>query len=143
MQWTNESKANRDSKELMATQGDLLSLDQFKGQFTLINFWASWCEACALESPLLRELWEVYGTKGRLAMIGVASFDKWSDLRISSKLLAKDYPVAFDDKGRVALKYGVTVLPVSVLINPQGLILATFPGVLNQEKLRVIKSQIP
>ncbi|MCB0366658.1 MAG: TlpA family protein disulfide reductase [Bdellovibrionaceae bacterium] len=127
----------------MASLGTRISLKELQGRLTLINFWASWCEACAQEAPILENLWKKYGNGQRIYLLGISTFDKWSDLSASPKLATKSFPILFDDKGRIALKYGVTVLPATILLNSQGRILATFQGILNEERLRVIEAQIP
>lgn len=110
-------------------------------RLTLLNFWASWCGACAQEEPQLTYLWENYGSKDSLAMVGVATSDQWSELLSSPKLAAKHFPVVFDEKGEVARRYGIAALPVSVLINQEGKVLARIEGILDEKKVQALEKK--
>src|SRR5690348_7194137 len=48
-----------------------VSLSQYKGKVVLVNFWATWCEACKLEIPWLIEMHKKYGQRG-LVILGVS-----------------------------------------------------------------------
>ncbi len=55
--------------ELQDLNGESVQLSQLKGRPTVINFWASWCDPCREEMPLLQSLHETYGDD--LVLIGV------------------------------------------------------------------------
>jgi len=105
--------------------GKMVSLADFKGHITLVNFWASWCSVCALEKPTLRRLQQDLGD--RLEIVTLASDEDWQEIH---KLFPEGPPfrVLLDPPGdggnigRVARAFGVTAVPESFLIDKDGVI---------------------
>jgi thiol-disulfide isomerase/thioredoxin len=62
-----------------------------RGRPLLVNFWATWCEPCRDEYPMLNELAKQYGPKG-LQVIGV-SMDDDGDMILVRRFLARYKPV--------------------------------------------------
>lgn len=77
--------------ELIDLQGYQKILQQNKGKPLLVNFWATYCEPCRDEYPLLNELAKEYGPRG-LKMVGV-SMDQDGDLILMRRFLARYKPV--------------------------------------------------
>lgn len=77
--------------ELIDLQGYQKILEQNKGKPLLVNFWATYCEPCRDEYPLLNELAKEYGPRG-LKMVGV-SMDQDGDLILMRRFLARYKPV--------------------------------------------------
>jgi thiol-disulfide isomerase/thioredoxin len=77
--------------ELIDVQGYQKLLQQYKGKPLLINFWATWCEPCRDEYPLLNELAKQYAPQG-LKVVGV-SLDQDGDLILMRRFLARYKPV--------------------------------------------------
>ncbi len=77
--------------ELIDVQGYQKLLQQYKGRPLLINFWATWCEPCRDEYPLLNELAKQYAPQG-LKVVGV-SLDQDGDLILMRRFLARYKPV--------------------------------------------------
>ena len=66
-------------------------VDQYRGQPVLITFWATWCEPCRDEYPMLNELAKQYAPKG-LRVVGV-SLDQDGDLILMRRFIARYKPV--------------------------------------------------
>ena len=66
-------------------------LATYKGKPLVVTFWATWCEPCRDEFPMLVDLAKQYGAKG-LAIYGV-SLDDDADLNVARRFLAKNQPV--------------------------------------------------
>lgn len=102
-------------------------LNDWPGRFILINFWATWCAPCREEIPLLTAAQRRYGPHG-LQIIGIA-FDKKPAIFAFQRQIPINYPVLLANDQSFALMrhYGNRAqgLPFSVLLNPQGEILAT------------------
>src|SRR5215470_13115740 len=64
--------------QMVDAQGFLKLVEQYKGKPLLVNFWATWCEPCRAEYPLLNDLAKEYAPKG-LQVVGV-SLDQDGDL---------------------------------------------------------------
>jgi thiol-disulfide isomerase/thioredoxin len=66
-------------------------LEQNRGKPMLINFWATWCEPCRDEYPMLNDLAKQYGPKG-LKVLGV-NFDQDGDIILMRRFIARYKPV--------------------------------------------------
>ncbi|MCU7905093.1 MAG: TlpA family protein disulfide reductase [Candidatus Thiodiazotropha sp. (ex Epidulcina cf. delphinae)] len=109
-----------------------VSLQQFKGNVVLLDFWASWCIPCRASFPWMNEIQKKYKSHG-LEVIAV-SVDK--DPALAEAFLSKvpaDFTIAFDPAGDVAAEYGLKGMPASYLIDKQGHILKSHIGFLTSE----------
>jgi thiol-disulfide isomerase/thioredoxin len=77
--------------QMVDAQGFLKLVEQYKGKPLLVNFWATWCEPCRAEYPLLNDLAKEYGPQG-LKVVGV-SLDQDGDLILMRRFLARYKPV--------------------------------------------------
>lgn len=77
--------------ELIDAQGYQKLLEQYRGKPLLVNFWATWCEPCRDEYPMLNELAKQYAPQG-LKVVGV-SLDDDGDLILMRRFLARYKPV--------------------------------------------------
>src|ERR1700687_1903390 len=82
--------ATRDP-QLIDLQGYQKLVEQYRGKPLLINFWATWCEPCRDEYPMLNELAKEYAPKG-LRVVGVDS-DQDGDLILMRRFIARYKPV--------------------------------------------------
>lgn len=102
--------------------GNTQALYTSLGKYTLIDFWASWCGPCRVDSPNLVKIHETYKDKG-LAVIGV-SIDKdkesWQKAIASDKLAWThvSYLKRWDDP--IAKQYGVKSIPTLFLLDNEG-----------------------
>jgi thiol-disulfide isomerase/thioredoxin len=76
---------------LIDTQGYQKLLEQYKGKPLLVTFWATWCEPCRDEYPMLNELAKQYAPQG-LKVVGV-SLDQEGDLILMRRFLARYKPI--------------------------------------------------
>lgn len=97
-----------------------LSLASLRGKTVVLNFFASWCDPCKREAPVLEQLWRQ--DKGdKLVVLGVDTMDSRGDAERFVHVHGVTYPVVFDHNGVVAAnRYGIADLPVTYVINPQG-----------------------
>ena len=112
--------------EMPNSSNELINLNDVKGAYTLIDFWASWCPPCRTESKLLNNLYNTYHSKG-FEIYGI-SLDSRKDRWI--KALEKDHRIWTNVstleglKSSVAQDYGITALPRNILIDSSGEIIA-------------------
>lgn len=104
--------------------GNTVALKDLKGKPLLLVFWASWCDACKEDIPLLQKLLEA--KKDQLAQLNVyaIAIDGEKEKRVQK--VVKKYkitlPVLLDEKERLARKYGVQMVPTVFLITGDGLV---------------------
>jgi cytochrome c biogenesis protein CcmG/thiol:disulfide interchange protein DsbE len=96
-----------------------VALSEFRGQPTVVNFWASWCNPCREEFPLLAAALDEYERQG-LAVVGVTYQDIESDSRMFVEEMDAVWPQAVDDGGAVAQSYGVRAIPLTFFVDRDG-----------------------
>jgi thiol-disulfide isomerase/thioredoxin len=121
---------------LSDVDGATRSITEWDGKALLINFWATWCPPCRREIPLLNRLQKTYGGQG-LQIVGIA-LDTPEAVRDYQATTPLDYPslVGELDAIEVGRKFGLDLygLPISVLTDAQGRILAVHMGELSPDE---------
>jgi len=113
---------------LETLDGKDLRLSSLRGKAVLLNFWATWCGPCKIETPWLVELQKQYGSQG-LQVIGVAMDDSGKDdIAKFAQEMGVNYPVLLG-KEAVGDEYGgVPALPESFFIGRDGKIVDRIIG---------------
>ncbi|UIR55660.1 TlpA family protein disulfide reductase [Sphingobacterium sp. SRCM116780] len=108
------------------TTGTPVKLSDFKGQYVLLDFWASWCPDCRVESPDLVKTYAIFKDKN-FEILGI-SFDKdrasWIKAIHADQLHWKHVSDLKRWQNDVGTLYGVKSIPQNVLIDPTGKIIA-------------------
>jgi peroxiredoxin len=118
--------------------GHAVHLAGLRGKVVLLNFWATWCAPCQVEMPTFSAWQRQYGPRG-LEVVGVSMDDSAASARRVVERLKVDYPVAMGD-AQLGVRYnGVLGLPLTFLIDRNGVIRARFQGVTNT---KVIQKQV-
>ncbi|CAM3594006.1 TlpA disulfide reductase family protein [Pontibacter korlensis] len=111
---------------LPSPDGGTKTLSSLRGKYVLIDFWASWCGPCRKENPNVVKMYNKYKEKG-FEIFGVSldqSEEKWLAAIEKDKLT---WPQVSDLKGwesSAAQLYNVTAIPQTVLVDPEGKIIA-------------------
>ena len=114
----------------------ILDEDLKKNEFTLINFWASWCGPCRIEHPFLIKL---KGEKN-LKLLGVNFKDKKSNAQIFLDEYGNPYDeLAEDEYGKHSVNFGIYGIPESILVNKDLVIVKKFIGPISQKDYDDIK----
>ena len=128
---------------LPGPDGVMHSLTEWKGRPLLINFWATWCEPCRREIPLLRSLRHERTRQG-LEVLGIA-VDSLEAVRQYIPGHAIDYPVLVGEQGGFAAisAFGMdTVLPFSVFADRTGQVIALKVGELHRDEAELILDRV-
>jgi cytochrome c biogenesis protein CcmG/thiol:disulfide interchange protein DsbE len=102
-------------------------LADFRGRPVIVNFWASWCNPCRQEFPLLQRALREHRAD-RLAVIGVTYRDIPDDSRSFVSQMRATWPQAVDDDRAVAKAYGVRSIPLTFFVRADGTIAARVFG---------------
>ena len=120
--------------------GGTLDLGMAQGTPTVLNLWASWCQPCREELPLVQELADLAGDEVRV--IGVASSDGIPQSTSFATDAGLSFPMAFDGEGEVAAGLGLAGLPHSVFLAPDGTVAHVKVGpVASTEELRALVAE--
>lgn len=104
---------------LPSRSGDMVSLDQLKGQVVMLNFWASWCGPCRQEMPLLDQMHKRYSSLG-FTLLGVNVEANTQDAEKWLTQTPVTFPVLFDKENKVSKLYDVSAMPSTVFIDRKG-----------------------
>lgn len=116
----------------LGQQGKQISLSQYKGKPVIVNFWASWCDPCQQETPLLAS-W--YKQHDHVVLLGLDENDSAAKALAFAKAKDVTYPIGFDPNVTVAGKYGVDGLPQTFFLNAKHQIVDHVLGALTKATL--------
>ena len=111
---------------LVSLDGQELSLQQLRGKPVLINFWATWCNPCVSELPLLDATAQKH--LGELVVLGINQGESAAKVNNFVQLRGFSYSFLIDTAQDVGDLYKVSALPTSVFIDAEGVIRATHIG---------------
>lgn len=107
--------------------GARISLAQYRGKVVLLNFWATWCAPCRIEMPRFVAWQKHYGAEG-FQVLAVSMDDDAAPVRTFVRQVQPNYPVMMGDAKLGELYGGVLGLPVTFLIDRQGVVRARIDG---------------
>ena len=97
--------------------GKTHTLDDLKGKFVLVNFWATWCNPCKVEMPLLEKLHQTLASD-KFTVLGLHVGPGTENIEKFQKLMPMSFPVYVDME--LEVNWGVPGLPTTFLMNPEG-----------------------
>ncbi|HKV05404.1 MAG TPA: TlpA disulfide reductase family protein [Candidatus Acidoferrales bacterium] len=133
-------------------QGNSVSLASLKGKVVLVNFWATWCEPCRGEIPILIGMQKQFASRG-FTLLGIAMdedgkkvvdpFVQNTQFNVDGKPVTMDYPIVLGSD-EIATKFGgLFGMPTSFLISRDGKIAKKYIGALNADQiLKDVQAQL-
>ena len=103
------------------------SLGEFRGQVVVLNFWASWCADCRVEHPALERAFVRYRDE-KVTFLGVSFEDSASAGQSYARQMGVGWPLLADPGSATAIDYGVTGVPETFVIGPDGRVVAKTIG---------------
>ncbi len=125
-------------------QGASVTLAGYEGKVVVVNFWATWCEPCQAEIPLMIEMQQKYSARG-FTILGVAMDDEGKSavepfvqkqrFDVNGQPTAMNYPIVLGNDN-IAQKFGGLIgLPTTLVISRDGKIVKRFIGVAHRDAL--------
>jgi cytochrome c biogenesis protein CcmG, thiol:disulfide interchange protein DsbE len=122
--------------------GGRYDLTQHRGEFVVVNFFATWCVPCIREHPELVEFEQRHRDAGDASVVSVVFDSRPEQVRDFFAENGGDWPVVVDPDGRTALEYGVTGVPESYLLAPDGTVLVKIEGGVTADALDDLLEQV-
>ena len=110
-----------------------VDLSKLAGKPVVLNFFGSWCPPCIRELPGFQAVSQRF--KGRVAFVGVTFNDHRDGARSVLERSGVTYPAAYDPRNDVALDYGLTKMPTTVFIAPDGSLVERRDGEFSEVQL--------
>ncbi|HEV2398219.1 MAG TPA: TlpA disulfide reductase family protein [Candidatus Sulfotelmatobacter sp.] len=132
---------------LKTLDGKNVSLEDFRGKAVIVNFWATWCGPCKIETPWLVEMQNEYGSQG-LQVVGVAMDDSGTDeIEKFAKEEGMNYPVLLGKESVGDAYGGVPALPESFFVGRDGKIVDRIIGLRGRAEIedsvkKALKTQV-
>jgi cytochrome c biogenesis protein CcmG/thiol:disulfide interchange protein DsbE len=125
--------------------GKKVALSSYKGKAVLINFWATWCAPCKIETPWLVELRNQYGPQG-FEVLGISADDldrgdakklseEKAEIAQSATKLHIPYPVLIDGGSLSDAYGGLDELPMSFYVDRNGVVVAAQMGLTSKSEM--------
>ena len=119
----------------LGAPGQHIALSQYKGKPLIVNFWASWCEPCQQETPLLARWYKAQ--RGRVNLVGLDENDSTASAIKFAHAKGVSYPIGVDPAPALATAsaYGVVALPQTFFLNAQHRIVDRIYGAVTEADL--------
>ena len=120
--------------------GSTFDLAEEEGRFVLVNFFATWCQPCIAEHPDLLAFSSRHQAADDARVVSVVFEDTVDDVRSFFEERGGDWPVIDAGSGAI-VDYGVTGVPESYLIGPEGAVRAKILGGIEVDKLEALMAR--
>ncbi len=115
--------------------GKAITLDTFRGKPLVVNFFASWCDPCRDEMPLINEVASAAAKEG-YNVLGIAVEDTRAAVTEFSKEAKLVFPIALDLNNTVKRSYRIFGPPATFFIDGQGIVRNMVLGPVTREQMR-------
>ncbi len=139
-----------DTKDNSDKAPDFTALDKDGNEVTLseiisekkkpviMNFWATWCPPCVSELPHFEVMYKEYGEQIEFLMVNLT--DGYDETIEKVNAFTKDnsytFPVYFDTKANASVAYSISSIPLTVLVDAEGNIVASQVGAMDEATLK-------
>lgn len=120
--------------KLTGLDGSLYEVGGKRDKALLINFWASWCGPCELEAPDLKHMYDKYNDRLDLYAVNMTAGDRMDNIQSFVRHFEFNFPVLLDKDGTAGDAYRISGIPMTFLVDKEGVIRDVF-GVLHPDEL--------
>jgi peroxiredoxin len=108
--------------QLRDMNGQLVALSDLRGKVVLLNFWATWCGPCRIEMPAMEQLYRTYG-RSDFEILAISTDAQGAAVtRPFQQENHLTFPILHDADYRVGLAYGARTLPMTFMVDRQGIV---------------------
>ena len=108
--------------QLRDMNGQMVTLSELRGKVVLLNFWATWCGPCRVEMPAMEELYRSY-SRADFEILAVSTDAQGVAVtRPFQQENHLSFPILHDADFRIGLTYGARSLPMTFMIDRQGIV---------------------
>lgn len=122
--------------------GEQFDLAELRGRWVLINVFATWCVPCRVEHPELVRFDAEHRARGDAAVVGIVYDDDPGAVRRFRAEEGGTWPMLVDPDGRIAVSLGVSGVPESFFIAPDGRVAAKIVGGVRFDELEQLLSRL-
>ena len=119
---------------LETIDGTEVSLSDYRGDVVLVNFWATWCPPCRAEIPDIEAAYQARQDDG-FVVLGINAEEPRAAVAPFVQAIGMSYPVLLDEGGQVMKMYRAPGLPISLILDRDGVIRVRHVGFLTGEQL--------
>ena len=117
--------------------GQMHSLNDFRGKVVLVNFWATWCPPCIEEMPSMDNLQKKLDEE-KFAVIAISVDDSWDPVDAYIKSSNLDLNIYSDFEGKVAKLYGTHKVPETYILSKEGTVVRKVLGVIDWTSPQIV-----
>ena len=122
---------------MLDSSGKEVKLSDFRGQPTVVNFWATWCGYCVKEMPAFEEVYQQMGNDVHFLMVNVT--DGVQEKMDTASAFIDDagftFPVYYDTQHSATMAYGAYSLPMTFFFDAEGYAIAQATGAIDKDTL--------
>jgi thiol-disulfide isomerase/thioredoxin len=119
--------------ELTTLKGQNLQLNDLRGKVVVLNFWATWCDPCRAEMPLLQKIQDQYSDK--LVVVGVNIGESQAAVQKFADSYHLSFPIVLDPKQTSVDLYYIGAFPTTFFLDKDGILQAQQVGGMDEGTL--------